>query len=276
MLLKLILLFFIIINTSTNNYNDIENVFIGEFNTFDPYELGENGIKDNIPDLSTDRIFLWIKNDSCIMTKNHKLLSKFKGKIEDDKDYEIYQLSEYKISSEITLVENQDIYFLYNGNKYNTKIEKTFCYKGWVYGYFASCFIPDELKEKDSNENFFPLIGSTNQEIQIFLDRYHSGQVDGEVFSYKDYKIESSIRDTGERGYFDAIVYDASLIVKYKDKEIYRFNSTTKLDYMVGDFNGNGKLDIYIQECFWGRLYLLVEFDKEKIYEKTYQQHSAC
>lgn len=63
-----------------------------------PYELGEDGIKDNIPGLNTDRIFLWIKNDSCMTAKNHKLLSKFNGIIEDDKDYELYQLSEYKIN----------------------------------------------------------------------------------------------------------------------------------------------------------------------------------
>ncbi len=275
-LFNLMLLLFIKFNTSTIRYTGLENVFIGEFNTFDPYELGETGVKENIPALNTDRIFLWINNDSCLTTKNHKLLSKFKGIIEEHKYYELYQISEYTISKEISLFENQDIFFLYKGNKYKTKIEKIFFYKGWVYGYFASCYLPDELKEKNSNENLFPLICSTNRDIKLFLDRHNSGQIDDVIFVYKDYKIESSIRDTGERGYFDDIIYDASLIVKYKDKEIYRFTSTTILDYMIGDFNGNGKLDIYIQEYVWGRLYLLIEFDEEKISEKNYYQDSAC
>ena len=157
-------------------------------------------------------------------------------------------------------------------------INAIYYYDGWGKGYFASIDIPSELNvpKYDFRSPRFPVIGSLNNNMKIYLNRFKSGQYHDESYNYQGYSIKSHLIDTGQYGYFDSKIYDAILSIEYQNKEILRISSESKLYYFVGDLNGSSLISLYVVQGFPdGISHSIIECSENKFKRKFYFHKSV-
>jgi hypothetical protein len=162
-----------------------------------------------------------------------------------------------------------DLFFKLNDSLYSSTIEMFFLdsldsYSGMIFNVYACCGIPDYFKQPQKqlplgNEIIF----STSNDIKIFYRKFDVSSADSSVKVYDGYRFMSFYQETGElndafqpmyRSYFKAEYRDSSIIDAGIDEYPYRF--------VIGDFNGNGRINLYLLYRGWDDTFLdIYEFD---------------
>lgn len=268
---------FLMIALPSIAFADVNSVFIGNFKAFDPYRLGPIGLRMKLPEFDNNRLFVWLE---CNESEQQDLEG---VKLLSYGNSEIYVANGPVGYNDAQLDTGTAIYFVYEGRTYETKIEQFILVKPYglaenLLNTYADCPIPDSLKENKSlSSGFFPIICSLQKKIQVYYDKFNVQKTLKETARVQEYRIESFLQDTGQKGHYGEPVYKSRFSVRYRDKVIYDTGEKTyPFKYIIGDFDGNGKVDLYLYYSPWGRIYRIIEFDRSKVKMKEYIQYSEC
>lgn len=254
----------------------INDIFIGHFLTFDPYLVGEKYMEKEHPGIENQRIFVWLYQNvpyDTTLTKEY----------EDSVFVEVHynklftNTDSCKVKNQVFTV-SMPMYFTYNDTVYSTEIAEFIyyaCYQGKA-DIIASCPLPDGFHGM-KQVSYFDVLCSTQKNMKIFHDKFEKQKEVDVVTQVGDYSFRSHLEDTGVKGHYDETVYNSFIVVKLEDKVIYNTGRKhVKILYRIGDFNGNGKIDLLIQHHPWDSYYWVIEFDGSRHRMKEYIIRSMC
>ena len=247
----------------------INDIFIGNFLTYDPYLLPPVYLTELMPEYDNERLFIWIENKGVFDTT--MILNRVSPVVAT-----LYS-SIHPINHHGNLLQiDTKIHFIFNDQVYNTRIE-CFLYSD-IYenkaDIFAVCVIPKELKgTKLLSSDTFPIICSTSKDIQIIYNKFEVQDSIEVVSRVGDYVVLSYLEDTGLKGKYTEPVYKSYVKVLKNNEVVYDTERQYyPFQYYIGDFNGNGKLDLYIFHHPWDRIHWIIEFDNSEYHIKKYVQ----
>jgi hypothetical protein len=172
-----------------------------------------------------------------------------------------------------------DMYFVYKDTLYSAPIEMFRLdslddYSGKMINVYGVCGIPEHFVHSERQLPTTPeIVFSTSRDMRLFYSELDTSAGDSSIQVFDHYKITSFHRATGElndafqptyRSFFRVECEDSVIIYKGIGEYPYR--------YVVGDFNGNGKTDLFLTYEDWDDyFYDIYEFDgchfKTKMYE---------
>jgi hypothetical protein len=224
----------------------VNNIFKGGFYGFGSIGFSEFWLGELMPNIDKDRLFVWLFNRVPYDTSRLK------------------QDSVYRVSGNIGLIAStaaqqydslnfavgMPIYFVIDSTLYETEIlEFLFTdYDNDSARIYASCQIPDALKSSHRDLYFFHPICSTSKSMVPYNNfPGYASRVD-EMRQFGQYTIHRHMEDTGKLGDWGEKIFIAWVEVIFDSTDIYRTGtSAAPIACSYGDFNGNGKLDIYLQ-----------------------------
>ena len=254
--------------------NFLDSLFIGQFYTFAPYSIPEDMLREIAPEFNSNQIFIWAKQDTAQIDSNWSLLINFADDRLSGFRYKLYWIDLKSAYKFLGLSPNDKIYYFYKGEKYNGLIKNFYYFDGWIKGYFIGIDAP-KYNIIDHSFEFFPIVASTNSNLNLLFDQSVIGQNNDEVYQFSNYSIESQLKWTGRINHYDGKIYKSKLTVKYKNREVYQYNSESKLYYMVGNIDNGSSIFLYIYDSNFGRYYTLVHITKEKHSVKNYAIESV-
>lgn len=277
-LIRKIFLFLLLLSSSRiycQLSSSIDDIFIGDQYTFDPYIVPQEILEESAPEFNHNQLFFWLSQEKPEKETPTNLVLKLKDKRRSDFDFKLFGIQSFRVDDTTIIKPGGEFFFYFKSSYYQSKINEIYYYDGWTKGYFASVEIPTNYNpENKSYFDFFPIIGSTKKQ-NIFVDKYFGEKDSIAEYSFSGYKFLFHFKNTGEVGHYDEIIYESNLVVEYDNKEIFKFNSNMKFPYVIGDFNNNGLIDLFIYYGNFGRVYSFIEFTGKKYSEKSYYQESA-
>jgi len=251
-------------------YAQVDDIFIGNFLTFDPYLLSADHIKDSLPGLENRRLFVWLFYNVAYDTLLRREYS-------DSSDLEyvyslVFTTKDSLVKEGVVLFPGSPVYLVCNGSVYSTEIRE-FVYYVSLWGkanIYASCSIPQEIHNLHQTADF-DVLCSTSRSIKVFYDEFEMQEDVDEFTEVGDYRFWSHIEDTGEKGHYLETVYNSFIRVRIDKKTVYDTGRQgVPLFFKIGDFNGNGKVDMYVEHHPWHQYFWIIEFDGESYYQKEY------
>ncbi len=274
--MKTLTLLLLLLLSTTLSFSQINDIFIGNFYTFDPYLLSPNELEENIPGFDKNQLFVWLyqrvpedntieKLDSATIVFNGLSPSEF------------YTTKDPLIYENDTLEIGKNLFFGYKNTVFETSIERFiyyFCYNDSC-NIYAACSIPLSLGNVEESPFFYDIVCSTSKDLHLSHDRFNEQKIVEDTIRIGDYTITSYLEDTGLKGKYMETVYESFIQVRYKSDLVYDTKRQYyQLFYKVGDFNGNGKLDLFIFHHPWDRIYWIIEFKGAKFQIKGYKIES--
>ena len=106
----------------------------------------------------------------------------------------------------------------------------------------------------------------------LYSDRLDPNKQPRYVTDIGDYRIISKYEESDEFDRFGYALYDTRFAVTYRNKLILEKNDVPSPDpykYLIGDFNGNGRMNIFLSRLGWIHDVWIYEFKGAEYEEKT-------
>ena len=97
------------------------------------------------------------------------------------------------------------------------------------------------------------------------------------MYQLGDYEFESHLEEIKGKGHWGEKLYVSYFTVRYLGKVIYKSEEQqSPIRFKIGDFNGNGNVDVFIFMWKLDREYVIIEFDQQNHSVKGYYRKSVC
>jgi len=245
----------------------VDDIFLGNFLDIDPQRLRASDIKQRIPEIDTSRLFVWIGYCNAVDSALDRRMTTYLV------DYFDLRLLATKDAVNIAggkLEVGSPIYFVYKGKKYQTQVIE-FIYLGCqpdTANIYASCAIPEDLRAEVTDQWYswfsFQILCSTNPRIDVQRCMFDWERVVEDTVRAGEYTLVSHLSDTGRKGHYDETLYEAYVKVVLGSEIIFTTpTSEYPVNYCIGDFNGNGKIDLFVDynDDYVDTHYVIIEFD---------------
>ena len=254
---------------------DVNSIFIGKFFDFVPRNYGRSKMKEYVPSFNDSCLFVWIEQNACSTSIDNKEPLSDLLKSTYVSNGSIFHYGD-------TLKAGSLMYFICRNRIFETRIEKFLLYSHCLhecgYDIYAICSIPDTMKGDSSLfSGRYAVICSTNEDMKIYYDKT---EIQNRITDYetaRGYEFFSYLEDTGEKGKYDENIYRSEIQVKYNRTPIFDTGmQVVPFEYIIGDFNGNGKVDLFLFLWDWDQIYTIIEFDRNAYQTKIYIDPSGC
>jgi hypothetical protein len=254
---------------------EVDDIFIGKFFDFDARNYGRSNMKQYIPSFNDSCLFVWIEQNAC--STSIASMQPLSNSLRDS-----YVSNGPVFQDGDTLTAGSPMYFICQNHVFASKINEFLLFSQGLHGcgfeIYAMCSIPDSMKgDSTLFSGMYNIICSTSENIKLYYDRADTQKTLTVTTHVGGYGFYSYLADTGEKGKYDETIYHASLEVRHNMLPVFNTGTqTVPLTYLIGDFNGNGKVDMFLFYWDWDQTYKIIEFDRNTSQMKTYIDPSGC
>ena len=168
--MKTLILLLLLLLSTTLSLSQINDIFIGNFHTFDPYLLSPKEIEENLPGFDKNQLFVWlyqrVPEDNTIEKLDSATIA-FNGLSPS----EFYTTKDPLIIDNDTLEVGTKLFFRYKNEVFETSIERFiyyFCYEDSC-NVYAACPIPQSLGNVEESPFFYDVVCSTRKRLKTLL-----------------------------------------------------------------------------------------------------------
>ena len=253
-------------------FAQINDIFVGNFLTFDPYFQPPEELEQNWKSFDNNKLFIHLSDEVFFDSSDAQEVVYYEnmyGTISNMAS----SMDSFTVGT-INFTIGMPFFFIYQGKKYSTSIELFIlfgCYKDSA-GLAASCFIPEEIIDIVESDCYQSIICSIREQMVLYFDGLDPNRQPRYVTDIGDYRIISKYEETEKLDPYGNVLYDTRFAVTFRNKLILEETdgpSPYPYKYLIGDFNGNGRMNIFLSRLGWIHDVWIYEFKGAEYKEKT-------